>query len=140
MWYSEVVRMAVNGQLPTLMPTLYPGSKATVTRPYASLDVVWRDFSDLTHNKTPAVNGEKHVSLPVSSTGAQSSAPPGPRPAVHGRGQSRVPSQSPSSQTESSHNPIFMSITGPTDTWIDKMSNGWPLDKQHYAERLAVSA
>ena len=33
-------------------------------------------------------------SLPVSSTGARSSTPSGPRPADHGRGQGRVPSQS----------------------------------------------
>ena len=52
----EVVRMAVNDQFPTLMPTLYPGSKATDPRPYASLDAMWRAFSDLVHNKTPAVN------------------------------------------------------------------------------------
>ena len=56
----EVVRMAVNKQFPTLMPTLYPGSKATDPRPYASLDAMWKAFSDLAHNKTPAVNGEKH--------------------------------------------------------------------------------
>ena len=55
----EVVSLAVNEQFPTLMPTLYPGSKATDPRPYATLDVMWRTFSDLAHNKTPAVNGEK---------------------------------------------------------------------------------
>ena len=32
----EVVRMAVNGQFPTLMPTFYPGSMATDPNPYAS--------------------------------------------------------------------------------------------------------
>ena len=55
----EVVRMAVNEQFPTLMPTLYPGSLATDPRPYASLDEMWKAFADLAHNKTPAVNGEK---------------------------------------------------------------------------------
>ena len=82
----EVVRMAVNEQFPTLMPTLYPDSKATDPRPYASLDALWEAFSDLAHKKTPAVNGEKHFSLPVSSTGSRSSAPSGPRPAIHGYG------------------------------------------------------
>ena len=119
----EVVKMAVNEQSPTLMPTLYPGSKATDPRPYASIDAIWRAFSDLAHNKTTSVNGETYFSLPVSSTGARSSAPSGPRPAVHGRGQGRVPSQSPSWQTGSSHNPIDMLITDPTDPWLDKMSN-----------------
>ena len=54
----EVVRMAVNEQFLTLMPTLYPGSKATDPRPYASLDAMWKAFSDLARNKTPAVHGE----------------------------------------------------------------------------------
>ena len=89
----EVVRMAVKEQLPTLMPTLYPGSKATDPRSYTSLDAMWRAFSNLEHSKTPAVIGEKHCFLPISSTGARSSAPLGPRPAGHGRGQGRVPSQ-----------------------------------------------
>ena len=57
--------MAVNEQFPTLMSTLYPGSKATDPRPYAWLYAMWRAFSDLAHNKTPAVNGEKYSSLPA---------------------------------------------------------------------------
>ena len=57
----EVVRVAVNEQVPTLMPMLYPGSKATDPRPYASSDAIWKAFSDLANNKTPAVNGEKTI-------------------------------------------------------------------------------
>ena len=34
----EVVRMAVNEQFPSLMPTLNPGSMATDPKPYASSD------------------------------------------------------------------------------------------------------
>ena len=52
----EVVRMAVNEQFPTLMPTLYPGSMARDPKPYASLDKMWKVFGDLANNKTPAVN------------------------------------------------------------------------------------
>ena len=132
--------MAVNEQFPTLTPTLYPVSKATDPRTYALLDAMWRAFSDLAHNKTPAVNGEKHFSLPVSSTGSRSSAPSRPRPTVHGRGQGRVPSQSPSWQTGSSHNPIVMPIADSTDPGLDKKSNCWPLEEQHCAEVFAVSA
>ena len=55
----EVVRMAVNEQFPSLMPTLYPSSMATDPKPYTSLDKMWKAFSDLSINKTPAVNGEK---------------------------------------------------------------------------------
>ena len=43
----EVVRMAVNEQFSSLMPTLYPGSIATDPKPYASLDNMWKAFGDL---------------------------------------------------------------------------------------------
>ena len=119
----EVVRMAVNEQFRTLMPTLYPGSKATNPWLYASLDAMRKASSDLTHSKTPAVNGEKHISPPVSSTGTRSSALSGRRPAVHEGSQGRVPYQSPSWQLGSSHDPIVMSITDSNDRWLDKMSN-----------------
>ena len=88
--------MAVNDQFPTLMSTLYSGSKATDPRLFASLDAMWRAFVDLAFNKTPTVNGGKHFSLPVYSTGARSSAQSTPLPAGHGLGQGRVPSQLPS--------------------------------------------
>ena len=61
----EVVRMAVNEQFPSLMPTLYPGSMTTCPKPYASLDEMWKAFSDLFNNTTPAINGEKFFSLPL---------------------------------------------------------------------------
>ena len=119
----QVVRMAVNGQFPTVMPTLHPGSMTTDPKPYASLDIIWKAFGDLANNKTPAVNGEKYCSLPVCSSGAQSSAPSGPRSAGHGRGQGGVPSQTPSWQTGSSHNSIAMPVNDPTDPWTDQTSN-----------------
>ena len=66
--------------------------------------------------------------------------PSGSRPAGHGRGQGRVPSQTPSWQTASSHNPVVMSINDRNDPWLDQTSNCWPLEEQHYAEVFAVSA
>ena len=42
----EVVRMAVNGKFPSLMPTSYHGSMATDPKPYASLDEMWKAFGD----------------------------------------------------------------------------------------------
>ena len=42
----EVVRMALNVQAQALMLALYPGSKGTDPRPYASLDAIRRAFSD----------------------------------------------------------------------------------------------
>ena len=115
----EVVRMAVNEQFPSLMPTSYPGLMATGPKPYALLDEMWKAFGDLSHtgNKTSAINGEKHFALPVSSSGVRSSAPSGPRPAGHGRGQGRVPSRTPSWQMGSSNNPIVISVNDPADPW-----------------------
>ena len=78
-------------------------------------------------------------SLPVSLTGARSSAPSGPPPVVHRRGQGRVPSQSPFWQAGSSHTPIVMSITAFNDPWLDNMSNCRPLEEQHYTDFFAVS-
>ena len=42
----EVVRVATNEKSPALMPALYPGLKATDPRPHATLDAIWRAFSD----------------------------------------------------------------------------------------------
>ena len=84
----EVVRMAVNEQFPTLMPTLYPGSLATDPKPYASLDKMRKAFSELAHNKTPAVNVDFFFSAclfvgsavirPVGASARRSWARPGP--------------------------------------------------------------
>ena len=137
---SEVVRVAANEQFPALPPALYPGSKATDPRPYASLDAMWRGFSGQAHNMTLAFEGETIFSLPVSSTGARSSAPSRPRPADHGRGQGRLPSQSLSWQTGSSHHSTVMPIDDSSDPWLDHTSNCWPLDERHYADDFAVKA
>ena len=66
--------------------------------------------------------GKHFFSLPVSSTGARSSARSGPRPADHGRGQGRVPSQSLSWQTGSSHHSTVMPIDDSSDPWLDHTS------------------
>ena len=129
--------MAVNEQFPSLMPIVpwFDGYGPEAVRFFGS-DV----FNDLAHIKTPAVNGENIFSLTVSSSGARSSAPSGPRPAGHGHGQGRVPSQTPSWQAGPSHNPIVMCINDPTGPWLDHTSNCWPLEEQHGAEVFAVSA
>ena len=51
----EVVRMAVNEQFPSLMPTLYPGVMATGPRPFGTLGAVWLACQALANNKTPAI-------------------------------------------------------------------------------------
>ena len=83
---------------------------------------------------------EHFISLPASSTGARSSAPSGPRPADHGRGQGRVPSQSLSWRAESSHHLTAVLIDDSSDPWLDHISNCWPLEEHHYAENFAVNA
>ena len=101
---------------------------------------MWRTLSDYAHNKTPAVNGETFFFLPASSTGVRSSAPSGPRPVDHERGQGRVPSQSLSWQTEPSHHSTVMPIDDSSDPWLDHTSNCWPLEEHHYANGFAVKA
>ena len=54
----EVVRMALNEQYPSLMPTLYPGVLATEPRPFGTLDAMWSAFQVLVDNRTPAINGD----------------------------------------------------------------------------------
>ena len=54
----KVVRMTVNEQYPSLMPTLYPGGSSSVLRPFGTVDAMWLVFETLANNKTPAINGE----------------------------------------------------------------------------------
>ena len=114
--------------------------KATTLQNVPWLCVMVRPFCSFDVGKTPAVNGERFFSLPVSSSGVRPPAPSGPRPAGHGRGQSRGPSQTPSWQRGSSNNPIVMPVIDHTDPWTDKTSRCWPLEEHHYAEVFAVSA
>ena len=73
----EVVRVAANEQFPALLPALYPGSKTMDPRPYASLDAMWRAFSDYAHNETPAVNDETFFSSPCFFDGSAVMRPVG---------------------------------------------------------------
>ena len=63
----------------------------------------------------------------------------GPRPAGHGRGLGRVPSQLLLWQSGSTHTPIVRPINDPTDHWLDQTPNCLPLEDLHYAEVFAVS-
>ena len=80
----EVVRMVVNEQVPSLMPTLYPGSMATGMKPYASVGEMWKAFGDLSNNKTPAINGD--FFFPCLFLRRECGHPPrrGPGPSVMG--------------------------------------------------------
>ena len=105
----EVVRMAVNEQYPSLIPTLHPGVLATVSRPFGTMDAMWLAFEILANNTTRAINGAILFS-PASLTGARSSTSSGARPASNGHGQGRTPSQSPSWQTGSLNNSLGMNV------------------------------
>ena len=69
----ELVRIRTAQQYPTLMPTLFPGDRATREKPYASLALMWTAFVDLKHNTSPAINGDAFGSAPQVSS---SHAPP----------------------------------------------------------------
>ncbi|CAM9884875.1 unnamed protein product, partial [Ascophyllum nodosum] len=58
----ELVRIRTAQQYPTLMPTLFPGDRATREKPYASLALIWTAFADLKHNTSPAINGDAFAS------------------------------------------------------------------------------
>ena len=60
----ELVRIRTAQQYPTLMPTLFPGERATREKPYASLALMWTAFADLKHNTSPAINGDAFASAP----------------------------------------------------------------------------
>ena len=85
----KLVRMAVNEQCLSVIPTLFLG--ATEPRPFGTLDAVWLTFQALANNKTPVISGVFFSPLPTSSSGARSSASSGPRPAGNGRDQGRIP-------------------------------------------------
>ena len=60
----ELVRIRTAQQYPTLMPTLFPGDRASREKPYASLALMWTVFADLKHNTSPAINGDAFASAP----------------------------------------------------------------------------
>ena len=60
----ELVRIRTAQQYPTLMPTLFPGDRATREKPYASLALMWTAFADLKYNTSPAINGDAFASAP----------------------------------------------------------------------------
>ena len=64
----ELVRIRTAQQYPTLMPTLFPGDRATREKPYASLALMWTAFADLKHNTSPAINGDSFASALQASS------------------------------------------------------------------------
>lgn len=56
----DVDRVAVNDQIPTLAPSLYPGSTATDPRPCVFMDAIWRAEKYFPYDRIHAINGEVH--------------------------------------------------------------------------------
>ena len=81
----ELVRIRTAQQYPALMPTLFPGDRATREKPYASLALMWTAFADLKHNTSPAINGDvfasasqlpsSHAPPPINAPTASVTAP-----------------------------------------------------------------
>ena len=69
----ELVRIRTAQQYHMLMPTLFPGDRATREKPYASLALMWTAFANLKNNTSPAINGDAFAS---ASQVPSSHAPP----------------------------------------------------------------
>ena len=123
----ELVRIRTAQQYPTLMPTLFPGDRATREKPYASLALMWTAFADLKHNTSPAINGDAFASAPQISS---SHAPPTinvPTASV------TVPHRHHSRPSRPSHT---VSNVSPVHSRRDpfRIDDGiWPFDDQDYA-------
>ena len=123
----ELVRIRTAQQYPTLMPTLFPGDRATREKPCASLALMWTAFADLKHNSSPAINGDAFASAPQVPS---SHAPP----PINAPTASVTASQRHSSRpSRPSHT---VSNVSPVHSRRDpfRIDYGiWPFDDQDYA-------
>ena len=123
----ELVRIRTAQRYPTLMPTLFPGDRATREKPYASLALMWTAFADLKHNTSPAINGDVFAS---ASQVPSSHAPP----------PINAPTASVTASQRHSSRPSRLSHTvsnvSPVHSRRDpfRIDYGiWPFDDQDYA-------
>ena len=54
----ELILIRTAQQNPMLTPTLFPSILATREKPYDSLATLWTVFAHLTHNTSPAIDGD----------------------------------------------------------------------------------
>ena len=123
----ELVRIRTAQQYPTLMPTLFPGDRATREKPYASLALMWTAFADLKHNTSPAINGDAFASAPQVPS---SHAPP---PINTPTASVAAPQRYNSRQSRPSHS---VSNVSPVHSRRDpfRIDYGiWPFEDQDYA-------
>ena len=123
----ELVRIRTAQQYPTLMPTLFPGDRATREKPYASLALMWTAFADLKHNTSPAIIGDAFASAPQVPS---SHAPP---PINTPTASVAAPQRYNSRQSRPSHS---VSNVSPVHSRRDpfRIDYGiWPFEDQDYA-------
>ena len=123
----ELVRIRTAQQYPTLMPTLFPGDRATREQPYASLALMWTAFADLKHNTLPAINGDAFASAP------QVSSPHAPPAITVPTASVTMPHRHNSRSSRPSHT---VSNVPPVHSRRDpfRIDYGiWPFDDQDYA-------
>ena len=123
----ELLRIRTAQQYPTLMPTLFPGDRATREQPYASLALMWTAFADLKHNKSPTINGDAFASAP------QVSSPHAPPTITVPTASITVPHRRNSRPSRPSHT---VSNVSPVYSRRDpfRIDYGiWPFDDQDYA-------
>ena len=123
----ELVRIRTAQQYPTLMPTLFPGDRATREKPYASLALMWTAFADFKHNTSPAINGDAFASAPQVPS---SHAPP---PINTPTASVAAPQRYNSRQSRPSHS---VSNVSPVHSRRDpfRIDYGiWPFEDQDYA-------
>ena len=123
----ELVRIRTAQQYPTLMPTLFPGDRATREKPYASLALMWTVFADLKHNTSTAINGDAFASAPQVPS---SHAPP---PINTPTASVAAPQRYNSRQSRPSHS---VSNVSPVHSRRDpfRIDYGiWPFEDQDYA-------
>ena len=123
----ELVRIRTAQQYPTLMPTLFPGDRATREKPYASLALMWTAFADLKHNTSPAINGDAFAS--ASQVPSCHAPPPINTPTASVAASQRYNSR----QSRPSHS---ISNVSPVHSRRDpfRIDYGiWPFEDQDYA-------
>ena len=123
----ELVRIRTAQQHPALMPTLFPGDRATREKPYGSLALMWTVFADLKHNTSPAINGDSFASA------LQASSPHAPPPTPFPAASVTVPHRHNSHPSRPSHT---VSNVSPVHSRRDPFRidyDIWPFDDQDYA-------
>ena len=142
----ELVRQSVTRQFPTLSPLLYPGTLATDTTPFASIDAMWDAFAPFHTNKTPAMAGSNYFSLPQATGSSKSrrSAPVASKSFGQGAQGSVSSASKPfgsGAQGSSAADPIVLAVSaqGSSSDPFTVDYACWPATHDHWPEVYMVS-